>query len=327
MRSPAVAFGIVYLVAILAGCVGGESSSTNAGLEDLPAGLGILEGVVLDVELQPLPGAIVTLDPGDVTTTDVDGSFRFRVPVGSYSIMVNATGFTGALRMVDVVEGESVRVQFLLERLPSDTPYVQVLQHVGFEVCGFAAGGTGATGETMVNRYGVPCAFGTPQTSYPINVSASWRYTVLEMEWLTRDNMWFLATHLAGACGTDGDSVCWGQQMGTSPLRVEGAPGSVEHAQRYALDGKKTFPNGTFELILDTVYLGMFREEVNNTAGTYCNTIITAALAPLGQSWNPSLGCGLGYGYSTGYKFTYYASIFHYAAPTDPSAYSARPDA
>ncbi|HEX9816251.1 MAG TPA: carboxypeptidase regulatory-like domain-containing protein [Candidatus Thermoplasmatota archaeon] len=327
MRSLAAAFGILYVLAILGGCVGGKAAPTSAELEDLPAGLGILEGVVLDVELQPLLGALVMLDQGDATTTDVDGSFRFRVPVGTYTLVVETPGFTSAQRTVDVIEAESVRVQILLERLPSDTPYVQVLTHTGFEVCGFAAGGTGATGETMSNMYGVPCAFGTPATSYPINVSESWRYTVLEMEWLTRDNMWFLATHLAGACGTDGDYVCWGQDMGTSPLRVEGAPGSVGHAQRYAMDGKKTFPNGSFDLILDTVYVGMFREEVNNTAGTYCNTVITAALAPLGQSWNPSLGCGLGYGYSTGYKFTYYASIFHYAAPNDPSIYSARPDA
>lgn len=327
MRSPAAAFGIVYLVAILGGCVSGGSTTTTEELADLPPGLGIIEGIVLDVELQPVLGAVVTLDQGDATTTGIDGAFRFRVPIGTYAIVVYALGFTPAQRSVDVVEAQSVRVQLLLDRLPSDTPYVQVLQHTGFEVCGFSAGGTGATGETMSNQFGVPCAFGTPATSYPINVSASWRYAVLEMEWLTRDNMWFLATHAPGQCGTDGDSVCWGQDMGTSPLRVEGAPGSVEHAQRYALDGKKTFPNGTFELILDTVYVGMFREEINNTAGTYCNTVITAALAPLGQSWNPSLGCGLGYGYSTGYKFTYYASIFHYAAPTDPSTYSARPDA
>ena len=327
MRNRAAAFGALYLLAILGGCVSGGSTPTNTGLEDLPAGLGVLEGVVLDVELQPLMGALVTLDQGDATTTDVDGTFRFRIPVGSYLVSVNATGFTAAERTVEVLEAESVRVQILLERLPADTPYVQVLQHTGFEVCGFAAGGTGATGETMSNTYGVPCAFGTPATSYPINVSASWRYAVLEMDWLARDNMWFLATHAPGQCGTDGDSVCWGQDMGPSPLRVEGAPGSVEHAQRYALDGKKAFPNGTFELVLDTVYVGMFREEVNNTAGSYCNTVISAVLAPLQQSWNPSLGCGLGYGYSTGYKFNYYASIFHYAPPDDPSAYSARPDA
>ncbi len=327
MRSPTAAFGILYLLAILGGCVAESADPATAELEALPAGLGILEGIVLDVELQPVLGAIVTLDQGDVAATGVDGAFLFRVPVGTYTLVAYALGFTNAQRSVDVVEAESVHVQILLERLPSDTPYVEVLQYTGFEVCGFAAGGTGATGETMSNQFGVPCMFGTPATSYPINVSESWRYTILEMEWLTRDNMWFIATHAPGQCGTDGDSVCWGQAMGTSPLRIEGAPGSVEHAQRYALDGKKTFPNGSFELVLDTVYVGMFREEINSTAGPQCVTIITTTLGPLGQQWNPNLGCGLGYGYSTGYKFTYYASIFHYAAPSDPSTYSARPDA
>lgn len=314
------------VLAALSGCVDEKGDSQDTVIE-IPSGFGAVGGLVLDEELQPVLAIIAALGIGESVSTDSAGRFELRLPIGSHTLEVQGLGFTSAQRSVDVLEGETIHVQILLSALPSDAPYVQVVTHTGFEACGLAAGGTGGTGETMRDVYMIPCMFGEPATSYLINVSESWRYTVLEMEWLSQDNMWFLATHQKGTCGTDGDAVCWAQSMGQSPLRLEGAPGSIEHAQKYALDGKKTFPIGTFDLILDTVYLGMFREEVNGTAGPYCATAISAALAPLGQSWNPSLGCGLGYGYSTGYKFNYYASIFHFAAPDDAAVYSARPDA
>lgn len=323
----------LVVAAAVAGCADDGTTQTLLGPGgQIPEGATVLEGLVTDGEYAPLAGATVAVGDLAVTSDEAGAFLLLGLPGGVQTVEVTADGYAAATEEVRIREGARNRVEFLLERLASNAAYVEHLTFTGFEACGWFLGVSGSTGETMQNGplglpFGVPCQFGQPKTSYPANVSETWRYLVMEMTWNTPDNMWLLATHQAGVCGTAGESVCWAQNMGRSPLRLEGAPDSEEHARKYALDGKKRFPNGTFDLVADTVYVGLLREEVNNTAGPQCVTAIQTALGPLGQSWNPNLGCGLGYGYSTGYPFTYYISIFHNEPPADPAAYSGLPDA
>ena len=168
-----------------------------------------------------------------------------------------------------------------------------------------------------------PCPLGEPSAAENSSVAESWRYLVVETDWDTQDTFWLYVSHEPGCIS---DDPCWGNAVGRAPLRVDGAPNDTALAAKYALDGKRTYPEGAFEFYISPAYAGMFRDEINNTAGAHCVTIITTTLGPLGQQWNPNLGCGLGYGVSTGIRYTNYVSIFHFERPADPAGYSGMPD-
>lgn len=304
---------------LLAGCVSGETTSVAPSSDGVAGtGGGVLRGLVISEELAPIPGAIVAVSGNATATTDEAGRFELSgLPVGvSIRVEILALGFTSLARDVTILgEDAPLDVQFMLALLPITSPYTELIITSGFEICTVVLG--------VYVRSVEPCPLGTPSPASKNVAAESWRYLIAETDWDTQDTFWMYVSHNSG-CNT-GDP-CWGNAIGRSPLRVEGAPNDTALAAKYAIDGKKLYPEGSFEFYVAPAYAGMFRDEINNTAGPHCNTIIITGLGPLGQQWNPNLGCGLGYGFSTGIKYTNYVSLFHYERPTDPAEYSGMPD-
>lgn len=314
------AFLVVALLAglALAGCTGGTQGSLDID-EGEETGGAVLRGKVLSEELAPVSDALIAVEDVAQTTTEDDGTFELTgLEAGSYRVVVQAIGFIGQAKTVTVAEGTPTEVQFTLETAPIKEPYRELLIFEGYEVCSLTLGVFVFAPPT------IPC---TEEriTEFVTTMEDSWRYLVAEMDWETSDSMWFIMTPEDGACNTGADNWCW-NALGTAPLRIEGGPDDVEHARQYSLDGESVLPNGSFELELDTTYGGMFRDEVNGTLGDQCNLVISTVLNQLGQQWNPNLGCGLGYGYSTGVRFTYYLTVFHWEPPEAPAAYTGMPD-
>lgn len=311
---------VVALLAglVMAGCTDGTPAGVGPEGPDDPSGGGgaVLRGTVLSEELAPVGGALVAVDEVAQATTAEDGTFEVTgLAPGSYRVVVQAIGFIGQAKTVDVQEGEPTEIQFTLSAAPIKEPYRELLIFEGYEVCSLVLG---------VFVFSPPCTE-DPQTSFVVNMSESWRYLVVEMDWETSDSMWLILTPEDGACNTGADNWCW-NQLGTAPLRIEGGPEDEQHARQYALDGETPMPAEAFSLEVDATYGGMFRDEVNGTLGDQCNLVISTVLGVFGQQWNPNLGCGLGYGYSTGVRFTYYVTVFHWEPPEAPGAYTGMPD-
>lgn len=310
----------VLLVAAISGCVSGGSTSTDLG--DSPAveslGGGVLRGLVISEELAPIEGAIVAADGNAPTTTDAAGRFELSgLPIGTgIRVEVLALGFVSVARDVTIPGEEApVEVQFMLAALPIQSPYTELLITSGFEICTVTIG--------LFVRSIDPCPLGSPSPADKNMAAATWRYLVVETDWDTQDVFWLYVSPYSGCNSGD---PCWGNAIGKAPLRVEGAPNDTALAAKYAMDGKRTYPGEAFEFYVSPAYAGMFRDEINSTAGPQCVTLITTTLGPLGQQWNPNLGCGLGWGVSTGIKYTNYVSVFHWERPVDPASYSGMPD-
>lgn len=315
MRAIWAAISALLTLQGFAGCVGGsaESESTEVGpvLGPIPDGGATLIGRVLDGELKPIPGAMVQVDELPVVSTDQAGAFEVRgLAGGEHRVIAQALGFTSIGRKVSLAEGESTEIQLILEALPVEEPYVELLIHKGYDVCSISV--------LYSAGYIQPCYLGTRTAVFKVNMKESWRYGVFEMVWKTSESMVFVSTHQPNTCNTG--NPCWGILVGRSPIRMEAAPESEYIAKTYALDQKKQYPSGKFTMYLDTVYAGYLREEINGTAFPVCSII--------NQQFNvnPRLGCPFGIGYSLGISFTYYHSTFHYEAPADPRKYSGIPD-
>lgn len=310
---------LALVLAALAGCTGDAEGPARAlgGVDPGRWGT-VLRGTVTNEELAPVADAKVRAGDAETTTAD-DGSFEvLGLPVGTHVVTVETAGYHTQEQTVPLVEGRPALVDFMLVRAPSTSPYLEVFTFVGFEVCSLVLG---------VFVYGpptIPCTE-RPNTFFPVNMSAHWKYVVTEMDWKTQDTMWMILTPPDASCNTGSGTWCW-NRLGTHPIRIEGGPNDTANAARYALDGESPLPEGEFILEVGSTYGGMLRNEVNGTFGETCNTAIITGLGPLGQKWNRNLGCGLGYGYSPGIRIEYYASVFHFAAPDDPAAYSGLPD-
>jgi hypothetical protein len=303
----------------LAGCVDGEGLEGPRG-ETSDTGGFTLRGTVLSEELFPVEGAVVSV--GDVAnaTTGADGSFEvLGLEAGEYRVLAQAIGFISQARTVTIGDGAVAEVQFLLAIAPIQMPYRELLLFEGYEVCSLTLG------VFVFAPPQIPCT--EERTSqYVVQLNESWRYLVVEMDWETTDSMWLIMVPEENeGCNTGAPHWCW-NQIGTAPIRIEGGPNDTAHARQYALDGESVLPEGSLGVEIDTTYGGRFRDEVNGTFGDQCNLVISTALGAVGQQWNPNLGCGLGYGYSTGVRFTYYVSIFHWEPPASPEAYTAIPD-
>lgn len=123
----------------LAGCAGGDASTTNASASStseaaaptVDASTGSIAGVVMDDESSPLAGVKTALVEANVeTTTDAAGRFTFNdVEPGSYRLITERLGFESVARKVDVVAGEVANVTLILKPLAvSEEPYHAMIQ-------------------------------------------------------------------------------------------------------------------------------------------------------------------------------------------------------
>ncbi|MEN3202634.1 MAG: carboxypeptidase-like regulatory domain-containing protein [Atribacterota bacterium] len=91
-------------------------SSFSLTIELAPL-LGKLVGYVWDEEGKPIAGALVTVDGGNIATTDQNGSFALdNLPVGKVVLVVEKEGFVPYVTEVDILYLSVTVVQVKLEK-------------------------------------------------------------------------------------------------------------------------------------------------------------------------------------------------------------------
>ena len=91
----------------------------------MPAlGLGAaeVEGTILDADSRrPVAHASVAADGGEATViADASGRFSMELPPGNHRFVVRRIGYRPRIRKVELVEGQRVRLDILLQVLPLD---------------------------------------------------------------------------------------------------------------------------------------------------------------------------------------------------------------
>lgn len=125
---------------------------------------GTLTGTVTDTSGDPIESAEVSIDQGDrvrTATTGADGTFKLLLPEGHWEVHASRFGFSSESATVDLVGGEAIAIELVLEPLASH-----------------ALSGTitdSATGEPI---YGATVALpGTPLD--PVTTDTSGSYTIV----------------------------------------------------------------------------------------------------------------------------------------------------
>ncbi len=305
----------IVLCAAFAGCVDAKDLAVPSPTITSNGETGEIRGTVLDGQLAPIVGAVVALDQLATTTlTGEAGNFSFQaVAPGDHKLIAQAIGYTSIARSVTVMAGEVVDVQLQLDALAIIEPYMELLIHDGYSICGIAA-------IVQVGQFPNDCPLGDPKTNIQFDLAESWVYLVTEVTWESQDSFWLSIQVTGHGCIVPGDP-CPGVEIGRSPLRIDGAPADPNIAERYAIDGKTMFVPGPVNYTSSALYAGLLREELNATAGGPCAIFWEQFGVPA------RLGCPLGVGYSTGIRFREYLSVFHHERPEVPSEYSAIPDA
>lgn len=165
MRLPCL---VLVAAFVLAGCSGG-TPETSRGLRGSGSGTeaappadfsdldlhatkttGVLRGVVVDATIVPVPGAAVTVLPGNLSmSTDAAGRFGFAdLEPGAYLVRAAMADYAGAQASVQVVAGESEprATMLVLERVLGTEPYVDALSWDGYLQCSLIAAGFFFTG-------------------------------------------------------------------------------------------------------------------------------------------------------------------------------------
>lgn len=92
---------------------------------------GIIDGIVTDTLLHPLPVADISIvGIGSRLTTSANGRFRFQqVPSGQYLIVVRRIGYAPTSGIVQVARGDTLRVSYTLARSISEMDTIRVREH------------------------------------------------------------------------------------------------------------------------------------------------------------------------------------------------------
>lgn len=145
----------LFLLSVsFAGCIGdggddpqGDGNGQGAGSENL----GVLEGQVIDVDLNQLEGAQVSLVQDESlveeTRSGEDGRYRIeQIEPGDYRVQFTAPCCREFVQQVAIAAGEAVEVSARLEpytQAELGEPYIDTSgEWTGFLACGFGAGET-----------------------------------------------------------------------------------------------------------------------------------------------------------------------------------------
>jgi hypothetical protein len=93
-------------------------------------GRGVIDGLVTDSLLSPLQGATVQIVRTEVRVgTGPNGRFRMTdVPAGQYLVIARRVGFRPTSGIVEVAAGDTLRLSYALERLPTSLEAVVVTE-------------------------------------------------------------------------------------------------------------------------------------------------------------------------------------------------------
>jgi hypothetical protein len=82
-------------------------------------GIGVIEGVVTDVEGSPLEGVRIEIDEYPLYTyTNEQGEYFLYIPEGQVSLSATLFGYYGFDQTIDIVEGETLSFNFQLTEIP-----------------------------------------------------------------------------------------------------------------------------------------------------------------------------------------------------------------
>lgn len=135
---------LLFAVALLAGCTGGEGGPEGTGTSEPPAveatdTTGGIRGVVVDDRIVPIEGALVeVIGTTHSLTTLADGMFVFSgLEPGAYSVRASHGLYSTEQQTTQVVAGESdpPALKILLVRTVFAEPYLQTHKYDGFIVC------------------------------------------------------------------------------------------------------------------------------------------------------------------------------------------------
>jgi hypothetical protein len=211
---------------LLAGCSdGGAGPPAPAGPR--------LEGWVVDEAHVPVEGASVALQGlgGNATATDEEGHFALDAPSGvDLLLVVHATGFHSASRLVPAFSGGEHVLNFSLERLPLAAPFHQASSFRGTVSCGV----TVVLQEDPDNPHehqGVRC-----DAALPAGQNNVWNYTLpANTTGLVLEGFWEPQTPMSEALVVKAEVVGTGQVLAflesMSPLRVQMSSANVADAQ------------------------------------------------------------------------------------------------
>jgi Carboxypeptidase regulatory-like domain len=145
-------FALLLVMALLAGCSSppkGDQADTALPPADFTeldlaatATTGVIRGLVIDLAINPVSNASITLTPGDLTTrSSATGTFGFdALEPGTYFLRVEKVGSNATQVSAEVVAGvaEPPITKVLLTRNPDTAPYFEALSTEGYMTCGVA---------------------------------------------------------------------------------------------------------------------------------------------------------------------------------------------
>lgn len=140
-----IAVVALLLAAVLSGCADGGSDAPVADadrLENITSDTGGIRGVVVDLSITPVLGAVVSLSKEKTTKTDDNGQFNFTgLKPGQYFLRVEKPGFESSQASTEVVAGvaEPPVVRIQVARIPGADPFAQSIKFEGFYECAFGA--------------------------------------------------------------------------------------------------------------------------------------------------------------------------------------------
>lgn len=127
----------VVLALVFAGCAGSSEETRTDTKPALGANRGGIQGFVIDDIYRPIPAAKIVVSPAAITVTaDNDGVFQVTdlVP-GTYTLIMEATGFEAAPHTVDVEAGVYVDKEINARRISSDGSRIVTTQYSVFIPC------------------------------------------------------------------------------------------------------------------------------------------------------------------------------------------------
>lgn len=310
------------ILVLFAGCTDSTDASQFLVPQDepLPGGplvsetAGGIAGLVIDDGFAPVVNAVVSIyntskesDALANVTTDAAGGFAVgQLLPQTYRVGVEAAGFAPSSQLVQVNAGELTRATFTMGAVASKQPYIELFIETGVTGCSMTA---------VWLVLGGPCPLAFPDTyksQFQQTIPDDWAYAVFESAWQTRDAIWmYIDLDDDGTCLNPG-APCPGSVMGTSPIRVDGAPESGLGTDRFQ-HGDITYPPAgeAFDLWVNFSDFGLLYDEINNYGKPICDL---------------NGYCG-GVGTSIEIRFDLFTSIFHHEPPPAPEQYSALPDA
>ncbi len=219
------------IILMLAGC---SDAPKPVAQVEVPPGEALVEGVVVDSAIRPVPGATVVAVGTDAkATTDDQGEFALSLPVGAAVLEATHPSFAAARAEVDVRPAMVGKVVLTFQFSAETAPYSTLVKYDGFVVC--SLGISVIFSEECGEGVGTPAGRVGKQANNAIRYdfqpeSPSVKTIVLDMAWeptsdAGREMLLLFNTGWTcePACG--GDAVGAGSMQGPSPqsMRVDEA--------------------------------------------------------------------------------------------------------